>query len=120
MAPCCLIPGILICLGVSTLEAPNEQDMFSSCNLIISIKHLCFTQCVLSGYYSFSLFYNRLVDRPPFFFEFSAPVLSPSYPHTCTGPALYALGGRRVLPGLTCVLFCVNRLRASLSDHRFG
>jgi hypothetical protein len=31
-----------------TLEAPNEQDMYYSCNLIISIKHLCFTQCVLS------------------------------------------------------------------------
>jgi hypothetical protein len=48
-------------------EAPNEKDMYSSCILIISIKHLCFTQCVLSGYYSFSMFYNRPVaDHHPF------------------------------------------------------
>jgi hypothetical protein len=67
MAPCCPIPSILISLGVSTLEAPNEKDMYSSYILIISIKHLCFPQCVLYGYYSFSMFYNRLVaDHHPF------------------------------------------------------
>jgi hypothetical protein len=48
---------MLINFGVSTLEAPNENEMYSSCILIISIKHLCFTPCVLSGYHSFSMFY---------------------------------------------------------------
>jgi hypothetical protein len=66
-APCCPIPSILTNSDISTLEAPNEKDMYSSCILIISIKHLCFTPCVLSRYHSFSMFYHRqAVDHHPF------------------------------------------------------
>jgi hypothetical protein len=36
----------LISLGASTLEALKEKDMYPFCILIISIKHLCFTQYV--------------------------------------------------------------------------
>jgi hypothetical protein len=70
--------------------------------------------------YFLSMFYNRLVDRPPFFFEFLKPAPSSTSTHTCTRPPLYAPSGRRALPGLTCVLLRANRLHASLSDHRFG
>jgi hypothetical protein len=83
-------------------------------------KASMFHSTCLFGDYFLSLFYNRLVDRPPFFFKFSEPAPSPTSPHACMGPALYAPGGRRALPGLTCVLLRVNRLRASLSDHRSG
>jgi hypothetical protein len=83
-------------------------------------KAFMFHSMCLSRYYFLSIFYNRPVDRPPFFLEFSGPAPFLTSPHTCMGPALYALGGRRALPGLTCVLLRVNRLRASLSDHRSG
>jgi hypothetical protein len=123
MALSCPTPGILISSGISTLEALKNKDMYPSCNLIISIKYLYFIlihSTCLSGDYFLSLFYNRPVDRPPFFLEFSEPVPSLTSPYTCMGPALYAPGGRRVLPGLTCVLLRVNRLRASHLDHISG
>jgi hypothetical protein len=67
MAPCCPIPSILISLGISTLEAPNEKDMYPSCILIISIKHLCFTQCVcLDTILSQYFILDQLIDHHSF------------------------------------------------------
>jgi hypothetical protein len=60
---------------------------------------------------------DQLID-PPFFLESSEPALSPASPYVCTGPALYALGGQRALPGQTYMLLRANRLCASHSDHR--
>jgi hypothetical protein len=79
-----------------------------------------FHSTCLSGDYFLSIFYNRLVDIPPFFLEFSELDPSLTSPHVCTGPALHDPGGRRALPGLTCVLLHVNRLHASLLDYRSG
>jgi hypothetical protein len=67
-----------------------------------------------------SIFYNRPVDKPLFFLEFSELAPSLTSPHACTGSALYVPGGRRALLGLTCALLRVNRLCASLSNHRSG
>jgi hypothetical protein len=119
MAPCCPILGILKSLGVSTLEAMKKKDMYPSYILIISIKHLCFIQYVCLILF-LSIFYNRPVDRPPFFLEFSELAPSLTSPHTCMRLALYVLGGRWAPSGLTCALLRVNRLCASLSDHRSG
>jgi hypothetical protein len=112
-------PGILISSGFFTLKALKKKDMYPSYISIISIKHLCFIQCVCLILF-LSIFYNRPVDIPPFNLEFLEPAPSLTPPHACTGPALYASGGRRALLGLTSVLLRVNRLIALLSDHRSG
>ena len=57
-------------------------------------------------------------SRPPFLLGFSKQALSPIPPNMCMGSALYAMGDRQVLSGLTCVFLRVHKLRTSHSDRK--
>jgi hypothetical protein len=48
---------------------------------------------------SFKYFYQRPVDRPTILYRVLGASPISASPYACMGPALYALGGRRVLPG---------------------
>jgi hypothetical protein len=67
---------------------------------------------------SFNTFIKDQLTDSPFFLESSKRAPSLASPYACTGPALYALGGRQALPGQTYALLRANRLYASHLDYR--
>jgi hypothetical protein len=86
------------------------------------MKHILFSfdhsNVFIWSLLSFNTFIKDQLTDPPFFLESSEPAPSLASHYAFMGPALYALGGRRALPGQTYALLRANRLYASHSDHR--
>jgi hypothetical protein len=99
MALSCPTPGILISSGVFTLEELKKKDMYPSCTLIISIKHLCFTQlvCLETTFYQYFIT-DQLTDHHSFLSSWSQSCLR-LLPTDARDPlsTLWVVGGRSLV-----------------------
>jgi hypothetical protein len=110
-----LTHGTLTSLGISTLDALLNKDMYSF--YVISIQYK-YSSCVLLRPYCVSrillYFSKRFADQFFLLLEFLRAGTVSNSSHTCTRSALYVLGGRQWLSGETGNLMHARALRLML------